>query len=547
MSDDDEAEAAVQPNVPPKVPFNADTMECVLDVRALCGLPQDSDEEGALAFRALLLPKGKTLHVPDEPGCYATLGPWHSQLALCEVHFVAATARSPELLLAFADYGMLNANRKGVFAMSLQLPLQKARNVFEETARFTKVADISGFSPIDVKRQPWCSLLEPALKRQPIYEEQKLYTPADIINHMRIPLATRIEALVKSARNGIAEKVKDLARQDNRQAQKASARMEAQLDAAHEFLKALPPKKYDRRMEQRVIVVEPDASGGPGWLTTPKRAELKSAAAVCMPTARVNRVEPAAPAPAVAAEPAEPAPAAAAPAAAIRPEISLSDDDDDGDGSDVDETSVPLEVVGTKRARKTVSQFDPAPAEKKKVASTSKAAAKAVSAIPKHTLPTAPHTRHRPSPIAVTERPTVGAVPQAEKRAIGINPRTNKPFVRPGGAYKSNQDGPAGVLKALEAARKAAEKKEAEKDMTAALRSQVATLEAQLNAAQAAAEKAEAAAAVAVEKAKLEATQMMHADLLARYRDGLRDGACLSGGRSGSLASDSPASGAWSR
>jgi hypothetical protein len=27
--------------------------------------------------------------------------------------------------------------------------------------------------------------------------------------------------------------------------------MEAQLDAAHEFLKALPPKKYDRRMEQR--------------------------------------------------------------------------------------------------------------------------------------------------------------------------------------------------------------------------------------------------------------------------------------------------------
>ena len=126
----------------------------------------------------------------------------------------ATTARNPELLLAFADHGMLNTNGKGVFVMSLQLALQKARNVFEETPRFTKIADISGFMPIDVKSQPWCTLLEPARKRHPIYEEQKLYTPADVINHMRIPLATQIQALVTSARNGIAEKGKALARQD---------------------------------------------------------------------------------------------------------------------------------------------------------------------------------------------------------------------------------------------------------------------------------------------------------------------------------------------
>eukprot|EP00966_Prymnesium_polylepis_P331372 7386933-Prymnesium_polylepis.2 len=117
-------------------------MDCVLDVRSLCGLPQDPEEDGAVAFRALLLPKGKTLHVPDEPGCYATLGPWRMQMSLSLVHFVTATSRKAELLLAFVDYGMLsNGKSTGIFVMSLQLPLAKKRNVFEETPRFTKIAE----------------------------------------------------------------------------------------------------------------------------------------------------------------------------------------------------------------------------------------------------------------------------------------------------------------------------------------------------------------------------------------------------------------------
>ena len=70
--DDDDDEVV---DTPPKYPFDVNTMECVLDLRALCGLPLDPEADGAVAFRALLLPKGKTLHVPDEPGCYATLGP----------------------------------------------------------------------------------------------------------------------------------------------------------------------------------------------------------------------------------------------------------------------------------------------------------------------------------------------------------------------------------------------------------------------------------------------------------------------------------------
>ena len=288
--DDDDDDDTNDELTPPKYLFDVSTMDCVLDVRALCGLPQDSEEDGAVAFRALLLPKGKTLHIPDEPGCYATLGPWRMQSALALVHFVAATNRKPELLLAFVDYWMLsNGTSTGMFVMSLQLPLQKKRNVFEETPRFTKVADVSGFTSIDAKEQPWCAMLEPALKRQPLFEGDKLYSPADIISHLRKPLATRLKGLLAFARAGIAAKVAALARQDKRQAEKVKAQLTAQLDKSYEFLLALPPSKYDRRTEDRITLVTPEVADGVAWLTSPQRAQLQSGSAECKPTVRAIR------------------------------------------------------------------------------------------------------------------------------------------------------------------------------------------------------------------------------------------------------------------
>ena len=92
-SPDDDDEVAEEDA--PKFAFDARTTICVLDVRSLCALPVDADEDGAMAFRAFLLPKGKTVHIPDEPGCYATLGPWRTQVALSLVHFVKASQRKP--------------------------------------------------------------------------------------------------------------------------------------------------------------------------------------------------------------------------------------------------------------------------------------------------------------------------------------------------------------------------------------------------------------------------------------------------------------------
>ena len=88
---DDEAEMQLPEEAEPQHRFSSDTMELVPDLRSICGLPANPDEDGILTFRALVLPKGKTLHVPDEPGCYATVGPWRTQIALSLVHFVEST------------------------------------------------------------------------------------------------------------------------------------------------------------------------------------------------------------------------------------------------------------------------------------------------------------------------------------------------------------------------------------------------------------------------------------------------------------------------
>eukprot|EP00966_Prymnesium_polylepis_P196421 4551982-Prymnesium_polylepis.1 len=50
--DDDDEEEEEVPQSPPKYPFDVNTMDCVLDLRALCALPEDPDTDGTTAFRS---------------------------------------------------------------------------------------------------------------------------------------------------------------------------------------------------------------------------------------------------------------------------------------------------------------------------------------------------------------------------------------------------------------------------------------------------------------------------------------------------------------
>ena len=107
-----------------------------------------------------------------------------------------------------------------------------------------------------------------------------------------------------------------------------------------------------------------------------------------------------------------------------------------------------------------------------------------------------------------------------------------KPYVR-GGAYKK-QDPINAALKAADAAAKANEKKASEKETIANLRTQIATLTAELTAEKNNKE-------LAVSAAKLEVEQRMAKELLAKYQQGLKDGATLSSGKC--MFGGSPASG----
>ena len=339
----------------PQYPFDVKETDVIIDVRCLCGLPEDPEADGMESWRAVFLPKGKTIHVPEEPGAYVTLGPYRSQLAISIVHFASTTARDPELLLGFVDHGMMKDSAIGIYVKSLQLPLCKQRNIYNEQPRYTKIADVSGFTDIDVKEQPWCAHLEGALARQPNYELNKLYSPALIIKHLHKALNIRLKDLMQRAQTGIDAKVSALARQDPRAAEKAKAQMLSTLDATKAWLDALPPSKYDRRLKDRITVVDADAAGGVSWLTTPRRAEMQKGEAQCQPTARRAVRQPSIDTQNGAAKSAP----AAAPAAAgsALPEVVLDSEDPSSDTSiEIAEGSTETGAVG-KRKRTPTAQF----------------------------------------------------------------------------------------------------------------------------------------------------------------------------------------------
>ena len=85
-SEDEQVAAMARDDSKPDIPFDSKTTVCVLDMRSMCELPVDLETNGVSALRALLLPLGKTLHVPGEPGCYVTDGDFRQQMALCKVY-----------------------------------------------------------------------------------------------------------------------------------------------------------------------------------------------------------------------------------------------------------------------------------------------------------------------------------------------------------------------------------------------------------------------------------------------------------------------------
>ena len=89
----------------------------------------------------------------------------------------------------------------------------------------------------------------------------------------KVPLASRLDKLEATANTDIANLVSDLARQDQRAAEKAKAKFTSRLQANMQFFRNLGLDKYGRADRDRLIRVN-DSTTGVEWLNTPMRQEL---------------------------------------------------------------------------------------------------------------------------------------------------------------------------------------------------------------------------------------------------------------------------------
>lgn len=297
----DEAPAAAegpQEADTPEIAFDDAAHTLVVDLRALCAIPFDAESSAIESLCAFQFEKGKVMHGP-QPGTYAFAGELHTLKTFMRVHFRDATKRKPELVVSFADYGMASTTASGIYVCSLQLPLMKRKNVYENTIRYTKSADIAGFSTINEGITPWSIHLKPALQKlSGVHCAYKLFTSADVTEFIHRPLADRVKELHISAKESLNTFLDGLRRQDKNLAEKQGAHFDAQLQNTVDFLLALPASSYDKPSAQRLVQVnqEGGAEGDAAWLTPSKTSSVMAAAVQAEGLARTAKCKRAAPA-----------------------------------------------------------------------------------------------------------------------------------------------------------------------------------------------------------------------------------------------------------
>lgn len=488
MEEEREPEEQASEPAAPTIAFDPIAHDIVVDVAGLCSIPFDSDASACESLRAFRFDAGKAIHSPSA-GSYAVAGGYEVLKTLSLVHFRPATQRKPELCLSFADYAMASPNAKGVFVCSLQLPLLKRKNCYENVIRYTATEDIIGFSPISEGSTPWSVHLKPALQKLGgVHAQFELFKHDDVLKYLEKPMAGRVKELQEAAKKVLSTHVEGLRRQDKNLAEKHSAQLGAQLQRTVDWLFSLETTNYDKPLVERIIKVGEDGAvegGGPQWLTPSKSSSILSASADEAQLARTSKCKrPRGPEPGgeegaaepidVEAEEGEPAP----------------QQEDEG-------------AEGSKRARKQLAHFEP---EMPNRGRSKKVAAKALDLAP------------------------------------GVNPRTGKPYVR--GPYDHKPKGAAGALNdalkgsmAPPIAPIAPIAKEAP-DVVAKLKMRIIELEAQLQLAKGELAQERLNVKLLVANATMEAkekmheaSERMHQALLDKYQDGLRDGANLSSGR----------------
>ena len=249
--------------VAPKIPFSSDQYDVALDVKALCGLPWDAQQDGVRAFRLLLFQKGKVIHVPEMFGHYVVDGEWTTQTAIAVVHFKEATKRLPELLITFIDHGMADESQKGISVETVALPLLVKKDTYSSRMKVGPIEDVSGFTPISIGKVPWSLHLHKCLGNLPLTKALAIGRPAHMDKYIGTTLASRIGQLKQIAQGIIDDELVVAMRQDAGVASRRKAALVAKLNAMEATIRERSDE-YEPRLTERIIkLADVDSSAPP--------------------------------------------------------------------------------------------------------------------------------------------------------------------------------------------------------------------------------------------------------------------------------------------
>lgn len=497
----DEAPAAVDPSEAdgapdkPEIEFNAAEHELVVDIKALCAIPFDSEASAVESLRAFRFAKGKAMHGP-EAGSYAVAGEYSVLNTFVLVHFQPSKKRKPELVLSFADYGMASATMTGQYICSLALPLMKRKNFYENTIRYTSVVEIAGFSQINEGQAPWSIHLAPALQKLGgPHCTFKLFKSAEVQAYVEKPLVEKIKDCHSLAKESLSAHLEGLRRQDKNLAEKQGAVYNSQLQKTVDWLMGLPPPSYDVPLSTRLITVNEEgvAARPDSWVTPSKAGSLVAAE---VQSTRFERTAKCAKKSLEVALADVPEPVAEPQLQGGAEALELS-----GDGEGME-----AQAEG-KRARKSPEMFEfskPTSSRKKKTA-------------------------------------------QKAKDLLEINPRTGKPWVR--GPYDTGKKfQPASMLAGAMDAKPAPELlapapgSVSDRETIAKLKLKIAELEAEVKQARAELDHQKSSMELCITNAQLKMQHEMDLKVMQHYQKGLVDGVNLSRGQAPSASSSSDVS-----
>lgn len=273
---------ADQPEAQPEkndrlIAFDATKQDLIIDFKSVAEIPFDPQTNGVKVLRSVIYDKGTCCAKPDDASKMIIVGEWRRQFALSLVHFAESTAREPELLLYFVDYGYCKGDLEGVSVETLPLPLYLKKNTYQTSTRLTSIADVVGFEPLLINQAPWSVHLMPTLKNFTFFKHFGVFDYKSMQLYIKSPLEERLEKLMVLTRAELDKETAAILRQDKTVGEKQKALFNARLDALYSALQAQPLAGFDKTLDHRITVLKKSQRGlvdAPVWISTPQAKKL---------------------------------------------------------------------------------------------------------------------------------------------------------------------------------------------------------------------------------------------------------------------------------